>query len=92
MKYLNTEKTLVLVDYQSVPKCHRLWDELNIEAAEEAGEIKLYSEPAPTKQQLIDELEARQTKRMLRSAIAGDKYAIEKLAEIESEIQAIRES
>lgn len=84
MKYLNEEKTLIQLGNMSTPKGHRLWHELNIGAAEQAGKIELYIEPESTKQQQIDALEAKQSKRMLRSAINGDQWAINKLAEIES--------
>ena len=43
-------------------------------------------EPAKTKDQLIDQLESSITNRNLRSAILGDKYSIDKIKEVESQI------
>ena len=45
MKYTNKEKTTVVVDNTSIPRNHRLWYELEIDKAEEAGTIEEYVEP-----------------------------------------------
>lgn len=49
MKYLNTDKTIVLCNGSSVSKGHRLWVELGIDAAEAAGQIAPYVEEVPNK-------------------------------------------
>ena len=45
MKYTNKEKTTVVVDNTTIPRNHRLWYELEIDKAEEAGTIEEYVEP-----------------------------------------------
>lgn len=45
MKYTNKEKSRVQVDNTCVPRNHRLWYELEIDRAEEAGTIDDYIEP-----------------------------------------------
>lgn len=45
MKYTDKEKTTVVVDNTSIPRNHRLWYELEIDKAEEAGTIEEYVEP-----------------------------------------------
>lgn len=40
MKYINKEKNCVQVDNTCVPRNHRLWYELEIDKAEEAGTIE----------------------------------------------------
>ena len=45
MKYINKEKNCVQVDNTCVPRNHRLWYELEIDKAEEAGTIEGYIEP-----------------------------------------------
>ena len=44
MKYINKEKNCVQVDNTCVPRNHRLWYELEIDKAEEAGTIEEYVE------------------------------------------------
>ena len=44
MKYTNKEKNFVQVDNTSIPRNHRLWYELEIDKAEEAGTIEEYVE------------------------------------------------
>lgn len=90
MKYLNEQKTLVQIENIAIHRGHRFWNELNIAAAEEAGEIELYSKPEPTNQQLIDALESKQTKRMLREVALGNEDSIAKLQAIEDEIAELR--
>ena len=46
MKYLDKEKNCVQVDNTCIPRNHRLWYELEIDKAEEAGTIEEYVEPA----------------------------------------------
>ena len=46
MKYLNKEHSLVDFSGTIVPRNHRLWFELEIDKAEEAGTIEEYVEPA----------------------------------------------
>ena len=53
--------------------------------------IEPYSEPVPSAQDKINELEAQQTARLVRNAALGDQYAIDKLQSIESDIAALRE-
>jgi len=53
--------------------------------------IEPYSEPVPSAQDKINELEQQQTARLLRNAALGDQYAIDKLQSIESGIAALRE-
>lgn len=45
MKYTDTTKNCVQVDNTCVPRNHRLWYELEIDKAEEAGTIEEYVEP-----------------------------------------------
>jgi uncharacterized protein YeaO (DUF488 family) len=45
MKYIDTTKNSVQVDNTTVPRNHRLWYELEIDKAEEAGTIEEYVEP-----------------------------------------------
>lgn len=45
MKYTSKEKNCVQVDNTAVPRNHRLWFELEIDKAEEAGTIEEYVEP-----------------------------------------------
>ena len=45
MKYTNKEKNFVQVDNTSIPRNHRIWYELEIDKAEEAGTIEDYIEP-----------------------------------------------
>lgn len=45
MKYTDKEKNFVQVDNACVPRNHRLWYELEIDKAEEAGTIEEYVEP-----------------------------------------------
>jgi len=45
MKYTNKEKNYVQVGNTTVPRNHRLWFELAIDKAEEAGSIEDYVEP-----------------------------------------------
>lgn len=45
MKYANKEKNSVQVGNTTVPRNHRLWFELAIDKAEEAGSIEEYVEP-----------------------------------------------
>jgi len=86
--------------YNYSPECARQDEYLEIKSHYESGNSEKYEFlpyvapviPEPTKQQLIDELESKQTKRMLRGAIVGDQGSIDRLAQIEAEIQAIRES
>ena len=44
MKYTNKQKNCVQVGNTCVPRNHRLWHELEIDKAEEAGTIKEYVE------------------------------------------------
>ena len=46
--------------------------------------------PEPTIQQQIETLEAQITDRNIRSAIMGDEYALNKMAEIEAQIAELR--
>lgn len=46
--------------------------------------------PEPTIQQRIEVLEAQITDRNIRSAIMGDEYALNKIAEIEAQIAELR--
>ena len=50
MKYINEEKSIVLVNGVYVPRGHRLWAELGIQDAEDADTIELYVEPDLTAQ------------------------------------------
>ena len=52
--------------------------------------IEPYSEPVPSAQDKIYELEAQQTARLYREAYMGVKYSIDKLAEIDAEITKLR--
>jgi hypothetical protein len=45
MKYTDTTKNSVQVDNTIIPRNHRLWFELEIDKAEEAGTIEEYVEP-----------------------------------------------
>jgi hypothetical protein len=75
MKYLNENKSMVLVEGKSIPRGHRLWYELGIDKSEEAGEI----EPYKTAEELIFEeiaqIEsssmAKRTERLQREARLG---------------------
>lgn len=48
MRYLDKEKNCVQIDNTSVPRNHRLWYELEIDKAEEAGIIEEYVEKVPS--------------------------------------------
>lgn len=56
------------------------------------GKLELEDLPAfeETNQNKIDNVEARQTSRMIRQAILGDKESIEMLKSIEDEIKELR--
>ena len=74
------------VEWNSIPEGHSLWKRI-----EEAGVTPdPYVAPAPTIQQQIDELEAQQTPRLMREAIAGELFATTKLAELDAEIATLR--
>ena len=45
MRYIDTTKNSVQVGNTTVPRNHRLWYELEIDKAEEAGTIEEYVEP-----------------------------------------------
>ena len=52
--------------------------------------IEPYSEPVPSAQDKINELEQQQTARLYREASMGIKYSIDKLAEIDAKITKLR--
>jgi len=95
---LDVSGNFTIDDYNYAPECARQDEYLEIKSHFEQDNSDKFEflpyvapvAPEPTKQQQIDALEAKQTKRMLRGAVAGDKWAIDKLSEIEKEIEAIR--
>lgn len=49
-----------------------------------------YVAPVATIQQQIDELEAQQTPRLMREAIKGETFAVNKINELDTQIEALR--
>lgn len=92
MKYTNKEKTTVVVDNTTIPRNHRLWYELEIDKAEEAGDIEEYMEPAQSVEGMISLVETKQTPRLIREAALGDVDSIQKLRDLDNEIRELRES
>lgn len=87
MKYTNKEKSFVQLNNTTVPRGHRLWNELGIDEAEKAGRIEEYKEPTDTALDKIAKLESQITPRRLREALAGDTAFID---DIEKQISKLR--
>ena len=85
-KYINRENTIVTHGTAS----GKVEDLIRLGYLDKDEPIEPYSEPVPSAQDKINELEAQQTARLYREAYMGVKYSIDKLAEIDAEITKLR--
>ena len=103
MKYTDESKNTVQVEGRSIPRNHRLWFELEIDKAEEAGEIEPHKTAGETIYDQIAEIEAevksKVTDRLVREAKLGrshhsgatsDEYLLSIYQEADDKIAELR--